>query len=90
LKNILGRLFPPYDKGIKAKKDNHMLGDNMKTLRKRKGYSQETLAEQLHVARQTISKWEKGTGFPGKTVGSERDIAKGATLKRVLNVYLTV
>ena len=37
-----------------------MLSDNIKILRKKKGYSQETLAEQLHVVRQTISKWEKG------------------------------
>ena len=36
-----------------------MLSDNIKILRKKKGYSQETLAEQLHVVRQTISKWEK-------------------------------
>ena len=27
-----------------------MLSDNIKILRKKKGYSQETLAEQLHVA----------------------------------------
>lgn len=41
-----------------------MLGNNIKELRKSKGYSQETLAEQLHVVRQTISKWEKGTSVP--------------------------
>jgi transcriptional regulator with XRE-family HTH domain len=53
-----------YYNGIRAKEDNHMLGDNIKILRKNKGYSQETLAEQLHVVRQTISKWEKGTSVP--------------------------
>ena len=41
-----------------------MLGDNIKVLRKQKGYSQETLAEQLNVVRQTISKWEKGYSVP--------------------------
>lgn len=41
-----------------------MLSDNIKILRKKKGYSQETLAEQLHVLRQTISKWEKGISVP--------------------------
>ena len=41
-----------------------MLGDNIKNFRKTKGYSQETLAEQLHVVRQTISKWEKGASVP--------------------------
>ena len=37
-----------------------MLSENIKTLRKQKGYSQETLAAQLNVVRQTVSKWEKG------------------------------
>ena len=41
-----------------------MLGKNIKTLRKEKGYSQETLAQQLNVVRQTISKWEKGISVP--------------------------
>ena len=30
-----------------------MLSENIKTLRKQKGYSQETLAAQLHVVRQS-------------------------------------
>ena len=41
-----------------------MLGENIKALRKEKGYSQETLAQQLNVVRQTISKWEKGLSVP--------------------------
>lgn len=41
-----------------------MLGDNIKTYRKNKGYSQETLAQELFVVRQTISKWEKGQSVP--------------------------
>jgi len=41
-----------------------MLGDNIKALRKQKGYSQEALALQLNVVRQTISKWEKGLSVP--------------------------
>ena len=41
-----------------------MLGENLKALRKAKGYSQETLAQQLNVVRQTISKWEKGLSVP--------------------------
>lgn len=36
-----------------------MLGENMLQLRKRKGMSQQTLADEIHVVRQTISKWEK-------------------------------
>lgn len=41
-----------------------MLSDNLKALRKQKGYSQETMAQQLNVVRQTISKWEKGLSVP--------------------------
>ena len=41
-----------------------MLGENIKQLRKQKGYSQETLAQQLNVVRQTVSKWEKGLSVP--------------------------
>ncbi len=37
-----------------------MLNENIKSIRKAKGLSQEELAIQLHVVRQTISKWEKG------------------------------
>ena len=41
-----------------------MLGDNIKTLRKQRGLSQEMLAQQLGVVRQTVSKWEKGLSVP--------------------------
>jgi len=41
-----------------------MLGENIRNLRKQNGYSQETLAEQIHVVRQTVSKWEKGISVP--------------------------
>ena len=37
-----------------------MLNENIKSIRRAKGLSQEELAIQLHVVRQTISKWEKG------------------------------
>lgn len=41
-----------------------MLDKNIKTLRIQKGLSQEELAMQLNVVRQTISKWEKGLSVP--------------------------
>ncbi len=41
-----------------------MFSENLKALRKQKGMSQETLAQQLHVVRQTISKWEKNLSVP--------------------------
>lgn len=41
-----------------------MFQDNLKTLRKNKGFTQEELAAKLNVVRQTVSKWEKGQSVP--------------------------
>ena len=41
-----------------------MLNENIKSIRKSKGLSQEELAVKLNVVRQTISKWEKGLSVP--------------------------
>lgn len=38
--------------------------DNLRALRRAKEYSQESLAQQLGVTRQTVSKWENGTAMP--------------------------
>ena len=41
-----------------------MLNENIKTLRKTKGLTQDELAIRLNVVRQTVSKWEKGLSVP--------------------------
>lgn len=41
-----------------------MLNENIKKYRKEKGFSQETLAQELGVVRQTVSKWEKNLSVP--------------------------
>ena len=41
-----------------------MLSNNLQLHRKAKGLSQEELAIQLNVVRQTVSKWEKGLSVP--------------------------
>ena len=41
-----------------------MLKENIKTIRKSKGLSQEELAVRLNVVRQTVSKWEQGLSVP--------------------------
>lgn len=41
-----------------------MLNENIKNLRKNKGFTQEELANRLNVVRQTVSKWEKGHSVP--------------------------
>ena len=39
-------------------------GEKLQKLRRESALSQEKLAEQLHVSRQAISKWELGTAAP--------------------------
>lgn len=47
------------------KEDGDMtLSEKILMLRKQKGWSQEELAEQLGVSRQSVSKWESGTSLP--------------------------
>ena len=41
-----------------------MLNENIKAIRKSKGFSQQELAIKLNVVRQTISKWEQGLSVP--------------------------
>lgn len=46
-------------KGVKS-----MINMNIKFFRKNSNMTQEELAEQLNVARQTVAKWENGEGTP--------------------------
>ena len=41
-----------------------MLSENIKSVRKSKGLSQQELAVKLNVVRQTVSKWEQGLSVP--------------------------
>ena len=45
-----------------------MFSENLKTIRKAKGYTQEELAMKVNVVRQTVSKWEKGLSVPDADV----------------------
>lgn len=45
-----------------------MFSENLKTIRKAKGYTQEELAIRVNVVRQTVSKWEKGLSVPDADV----------------------
>ena len=57
----------------------------LQELRKRKGLTQEELAEALYVSRTAISKWESGRGYPG--IDSLKAIAKffGVTIDALLS-----
>lgn len=48
-----------------------MFSENLKAMRKAKGYTQEELAIKLNVVRQTVSKWEKGLSVPDADVLSK-------------------
>lgn len=48
-----------------------MFGENLKAMRKAKGYTQEELAIKINVVRQTVSKWEKGLSIPDADVLSQ-------------------
>ncbi len=41
-----------------------VFGENLQFYRKKKDMTQEQLAEQLEVSRQTVSKWESGVSYP--------------------------
>ena len=57
-----------------------MIGKNLQKLRKQKGLTQEALAEQVGVARQTVAKWETGESSP--------DLETAGLLANALNVAL--
>ena len=44
------------------------IGENIKAMRKKCGYTQEEVARQLSVTPQTISKWENNNGLPEITM----------------------
>lgn len=48
-----------------------MFSENLKTMRKARGYTQEELAIKLNVVRQTVSKWEKGLSVPDADILSK-------------------
>lgn len=57
-----------------------MIGMNIATLRKRNNMTQEEVAEQLSVSRQTLAKWERGE--------SEPDIGSCVALAEIFQVSL--
>ena len=56
------------------------IGNKIQELRKKKGISQEELAEKIGVARQTISKWELGETSP--------DLKQAKELSKIFKISL--
>ena len=57
-----------------------MIGENIQYLRKMKSVTQEALAEQVGVSRQTVAKWESGESAP--------DLEMAGRLSQALDVGL--
>lgn len=61
--------------------------EKLQELRKRKGMTQEELAEHLFVSRAAVSKWESGRGYPN--IDSLKAVAKffGVTVDELLSSH---
>lgn len=60
------------------------LQDRLLLLRKQNGYSQEQLADELGIARQTISKWENGQAVPELNRLIDLSNLYGVTIDRIV------
>lgn len=60
------------------------LGENLFQARKKKGLSQEAVAEKLGVSRQTISKWETDETLPDIRQAKKLAVLYGLTLDELI------
>jgi len=58
--------------------ENRTFADVIVELRKEKGFTQQDLANKLHITDKAVSKWERGLSYP--------DITSISTLANVLDV----
>ena len=65
-------------------------GEKLQEVRKQSGMTQETFAEQLHVSRQAVSRWESGRGYPEieKILYSGHGTTDGSYLKQYVDQCL--
>lgn len=61
------------------------IGTFLQELRKEKGLTQEQLAEQLGVARRTVSRWETGANMPDLDILVELSDLYAVDLREILN-----
>lgn len=66
------------------------LGHHLSLARKKKGLSQEAVAEQLGVSRQTISKWETDETLPDIRQSKRLAVLYGVTLDELIDFDITV
>lgn len=63
-----------------------VLGMKITDLRKRRGFTQRELAEQLHVTDKAVSKWERGINFPEITLLEPLATALNTTVIELLSL----
>ena len=59
-------------------------GNLISNARKEKGITQKELAEKLHISDRTVSKWERGAGFPDVSILTELADILGLTVTELL------
>ncbi len=62
------------------------LGNNLFKARRKKGLSQEDVADQLGVSRQTISKWETGETLPDIRQAKRLAVLYGLSLDELIDL----
>lgn len=65
--------------------DVKKVGGVILQLRKEKGWTQKELADRLHVSDRTVSKWERGAGFPDVSLLTELSALLGANIEDILD-----
>ena len=56
-----------------------IFADKLIALRKKEGWSQEELAQQLNVSRQSVSKWEGAQSVPDLDMATRRQNTAGSS-----------
>lgn len=62
------------------------LGNNLFHARKRRGLSQEDVAQRLGVSRQTVSKWETGEALPDLNSLKKLAVTLGFSIDRAMGI----
>ncbi len=65
--------------------DVKKVGGVIVQLRKERGWTQKELADRLHVSDRTVSKWERGAGFPDVSLLMELSALLGANIEDILD-----
>jgi transcriptional regulator with XRE-family HTH domain/desulfoferrodoxin (superoxide reductase-like protein) len=68
--------------------DGNRVGKLIQSLRKEKNMTQKELADRLNLSDRTISKWERGAGFPDVTLLNELSEILGVNIEGILKGVL--